>query len=280
MNIKIDDQISQQVRELARLSDTFRAKSEDASLEAQNFQEQARAIEATFGLRERYLRGYLGGDRDAVKAQIVAHYEGIAAQALARAHGRTQEKTQGQITDILSSYLSNTDQSYTTLKVPLNAVILLSLRVDQFKAKIKTALKEIDEAQSMETMDLFTKNAAISIMSSIENGQARDAIEDVKKAAPAFQKAIEDYNGAIKQVDLGALDLDIDDFTDLVFDLVLDGFDFMSIFTLNALGDAEEQMRAAMEKVDEVSREVEAIEGKAQGAVDTYIRHVQNSLTM
>lgn len=129
------------------------------------------------------------------------------------------------------SALSRSYSSWETAKNKYNKVIY---EIDQ-------ALDAIDSAQAMETMDLFTKNKGISIMSSMSNSSASSEVEDIKPA-------IRDLENYLKELKLKEetifKSVDISDMSDLMVDMFLDwDFDIMSFFTLSKLSNAEDKIK-------------------------------------
>lgn len=225
--------------------------------------------------RERYLWGWFGGDKDNVAKhkELVNLKEQFTAAATDIQH---EIDILDQDADSrLDKELRAQDGAYQSLLIPYEAAQELKEAVDAFLGKFANTQKEIDEAQTMETFDLFTSNKGIAVLSYLENDEAKEALEDIESAAPAFQEAVEKYNGRIKSADLPKLSSDIGDGIDLAFDFIFDGFDFMSIFTLSALDDAEEDLGTARKKVEQVDEMVTAHLDKAETAVKSYIRQLR-----
>lgn len=234
-----------------KIEEALQAATEAEENRGEKQQEAARLYE-NMGWRERYIGGWLGGDRDTVRQY--RELNTLAAQFNAAA-GEKREEVKDLDQDVVEKiheYLQQSDAAFRALLVPQKAAQDLQDAVAGFLETIDHALSEIDDAQGMETMDMFSKNKGISFMSTIANSEAKTAIRAVESAAPAFQQAVERYGDTIKHVDLGDLKAEIGDTMDLVFDLAFDGFDFMSMFTLSALGDAEDSLQSARAKVDEV----------------------------
>lgn len=126
---------------------------------------------------------------------------------------------------------------------------------DSLQDKIRTALSAIDSAQFTETIDLFSKNKGLSILSSINTSSANDDIRRVKQRLQTLKDSLEslqseqlNYNKSIKEVN---------DFPDLVVDLVFDfGFDFTSIMSLFSLSDAEDSLESLRSKIKSIEHSV------------------------
>ena len=240
-------------------------------------QQAAASLYENMGWRERYLGGWLGGDRDTVRKY--RDLNTLAAQ-FNDAAGQKREEVKDLDQDVIEKiheYLQQTDATFRALLVPQQAAQELQDAVAGFLETIDNALSEIDDAQSMETMDMFSKNKGISFMSSIANSEAKSAVRAVESAAPAFQQAVERYGDTVKQADLGNIKAEFGDTMDLVFDLAFDGFDFMSMFTLSALGNAEDNLKAARSKVDEVGDLAARHLATADEAVSAYIARARSA---
>lgn len=275
--MNLPDSLRAEVRDLeAKIGDKGREAATAEENRAQK-QQEAEKLYETMGWRERYIRGFLGGDRDAVRRHreltgLTAHFNTIAAQKREDANILDQ-----QLCERVHEHLRQNDAAFRSLLVPQRAAQELQDAVAGFLSTIDSALSEIDDAQSMETMDLFSKNKGIALMSTLANSEAKSAIRAVEEAAPDFQRAVDTYNETMKKVDLGDLKFEIGDTMDLVFDLAFDGFDFMSIFTLSALGDAEDGLKAARAKVDEVGDIAATHLAKADSAVTACIDRARRS---
>lgn len=102
--------------------------------------------------------------------------------------------------------------------------------------EISEASSSVSSAQTMEVLDLATKNKGISVMSSLSNSAASSEIDDVKRAVKAFEKALGDHRDLI-----GSLQHSFaTEFIDLGMDFIAlnDAFDFGSVFSLFSLSSA------------------------------------------
>lgn len=253
-----------------------RAAETAAGKGAQKQAESAKLYE-TMGWRERYLGGFLGGDRNAVHRR--RELNDIAAKFNNAAAAKREEAAalDGKIVEKVHSYLQQNDSVFRALLVPRQAAGNLKDAVAEFLSVIDCALSEIDQAQSMEGMDLFSKNKGISLMSTMANSEASEAIRAVERAAPAFRQAVECYSDKIKTINLGNIRPEIDDAPDLIFDFAFDGFDFMSMLTLIALNEAENNLRVARAKVDKVGDIADRHLTRADNAVSAYIDRARSA---
>ncbi len=94
---------------------------------------------------------------------------------------------------------------------------------------------------------------------------------------PDFQRAVENYNTTLTSFKAANVRISgVDDSIDMMFDLFMGGgFDFMSVFTLSALGNAKsdlEELRGQVEKVDTVVGEHLR---KSEVAVSAYKKQVR-----
>ena len=273
--MEIAPQVQQSVQDLQSEIKGNRSKALEAKEQQAENQMKLDALEATMNIREKYLAGWFGGDKDGVaqRRNLAEMVEALDTQS--SEFTKLANLRDGQIVKTLDEYLRRNDGTYQKLVVPKDAAERLKLAVDEFKGLIEHALSEIDSAQSMETMDMFTKNKGISLMSYAANSDASSAIGDVKRAAPDFQAAVEGYTEAIKGFDAKAVRADIGDGMDLFFDFAFDGFDFMSMFTLSALGSAESDMEGLRGQVQEIDDHVSKNMQDAEAATAAYIKRAR-----
>lgn len=268
--MNISNELREQVKTLER---DIRSKSDEATQatkESKRVQAEADRLWGTMNFRERNLGSWFGGD----KTKVVRHRELQAKvselDSKASDLRSKVEKLDTQVKKVIDGHLRENDVDYQSLLQPYNAATTMKEAVDAFLGKIRRALSEIGDAQGMEMIDLFTKSKAISVLSYMENSEANDAIKATQRAAKPFQEAVENYNGFLKGYQAPQVIAEIGDGIDLVFDFVFDGFDFMSLFTLSALGDAESRLRSARGKVAEVDKIVSGHLDKTNKAVLAY----------
>lgn len=274
---ELPETIKADIRSLEQAISTKQREHRHTLRQATKHERDAGQLWERMNFRERYLWGWFGGD----KKNVARHKELVdlteqftsAAADIQHEIGIIDRDADSRI----DGELRARDTEYQTLLVPYEAAQELKEAVDEFLGKIATAKKEIDEAQGMEAFDLVTKNKGISIMSSIENGQAKAAVKEVKRAAPAFEEAVKTYNNRIKEIDLSNISSNFGDGVDLIFDFVFDGFDFMSLFTLSALDSSEKKLLKARGKVEEVDEMVTGQLDKAETAVKSYVRQARLS---
>lgn len=122
-------------------------------------------------------------------------------------------------------------------------------------SEINDAISAVDSAQSTETLDLFTNNKAISLMSSMSNSSARDESAAAAHAVKKFKKELE-----YTKVVIGEMELDTSWGTfDFVVDMMSDGGfldTFGSFMALSALNDTEENLKEAKREVSKVLESV------------------------
>lgn len=268
---ELTEKTKTKVSDLERAIATKRQEHSSTSREIETHDQSATIQWNKMNFRERYLRGWFGGDTKKVakyKSTVILkeEYETAAADIVSEI-----DLIDADIVKRIDTELRLNDISFQKLVVPLEAVQTLKNAIDTILKEIDEALSEVDEAETMETFDLVSSNAGISLLSYLENAEAAEEIEDVEKAMPAFQKALRDYNSKIKAIDVSEFSAEINDGWDLAFDLVFDGFDFMSIFTLSALDNAETQLKEVRSKVEEIESMADQHMAQAQGNVNAYI---------
>lgn len=218
-------------------------------------QEKADKIYENMGWRERYLpkwiARYIGANIQTMDSYNNQNKATSRFESKAFKHDQKAFNIDQKITDKISNFLRANDATYRSIIIPLEAAIEFQKTVHDISSLVHNALNEIDDAQSMETMDLFTKNKGISLMSTFANSDARTAVNDVKSAMPAFETAARQYHETYKDFSLSKVETEFGDLTDLVFDFAFDGFDFMSIFSLNALGLAEDNLEQLLADINQ-----------------------------
>lgn len=229
------------------------------------YQGEADKMRDSMGWREKHLPRWMaklvGGNTSAID-RYAAKMDNVSAEdKQARSYGDKADTINSSVINAVSDFLNRNDQNYRNILIPLAAANEFKSSIGKFKGLIRHALSEIDDAQSMETMDMFTKNKGISLMSTFANGDARDAVNRVKSAAPTFEAAAQKYQESYRDFSVGKIEAEFGDLTDLVFDFMFDGFDFMSIFSLSALGSAEDNM-------EKVQRQVKSIESTVDEQID------------
>jgi len=204
---------------------------------------QLDGIRLQMGWREKYFRGWFGGDKRLVREARETKVELADALVEEEAQSAALETAERECITAVAAHLADHDPEFQSLDRRCSEVGRVKKAADEYGEAIDHALSEIDDAESMETLDLVSKNKGISILSHMENDEANEAIGEVKQAAQRFQEALEAYNGAVKE-GCGRTDAvgRINDDIDLVLDLIGDGFDFMSFFTLSQLSDAEDAL--------------------------------------
>jgi phage shock protein A len=271
MDMPIAEDVRKSVREseaeIARLRERFVW----AAAERDRVAREIDRLWKSMDFRERRLRGAFGGDKKKVALRRVLKAQLPKLEADAASLKRDADAADRGLRKFLERSLAETDPDYQTLLQPYWAALGLKKTVDGYLGKIDAALEEVREAHGMETMDLFSKNKGIAILSHIETVEAREAIAVVRATGPDFQKSLEEYNDSVKGWKAPALDAEIGDGLDLTFDLLLDGFDFMSVFALSKLNDAEHELQQLRAEVAKIEAAANGRHEKTRAAVDAYV---------
>lgn len=111
---------------------------------------------------------------------------------------------------------------------------------DNVLHEISEARSAISSAESMETLDMFSKNKGISLMSSMSTSTARSEVNDVGPAIASFKKELEYTRLKVNEVELDSVWTTLD----FVFDMSDNGFmdTFSSFMVLNSLGNTDSQL--------------------------------------
>ncbi len=251
--MNISNTLREQVQVLEREMDTHRNSVLQLETQRNNAQTEYESIYSQMNIREKYFGGWFGGDKS-----IVQRSNGLEESILGYDLEINQTKavvqtTDSKINEVIKSYLVQNDSTYQQLHAVFENVEEVSKAVDLYMRRINFALSEISDAQGMETFDLFTKSTAISVLSYMENSEAQEAVNVVKNGTKPFQDSLQKYNGFLKSTPIAGLgNVNIEDGIDLMFDFIFDGFDFMSLFTLSSLSNAESELWQLHSKVSEV----------------------------
>jgi hypothetical protein len=220
-------------------------------------QSKLEALSAKRGWRERYLNGWFGGDRKLLLAynsekQLCAQFNQSAEKAI-----EVVKDIDKKVTETIDDHLRSTNASYLMIATIHKDIAEVKSAGDILERQINNALDALSSAISTEWVDLATNNNGISFLSYLENDSAREAVAEVEKALNDFRdkaKALKEQTEKIKEIDLKSLDLDN---MDLVFDLAFDDvFDFMSIFVLDELEKAKENIDVLAEKIKPIQKTI------------------------
>jgi hypothetical protein len=281
MPIDLPASLRSDVKLLVREGEAERARAESARADADAHDKKAAAIHATMGWRERWLWVWLsrllGGDSRKVGEYTAAR--SLQSEFNARADGHMDKfnDCESRAEDALDKHLRATDDDYKALVIPYDASLAMKKTVRAFMSRIDNALREIDQAQNAEMMEMVTpkKNkgmkTAMSAMSYMETAQAKEAIAAVNRAAPDFQKAAADYTRELDGFRMPRVNTDMMNTTDFVFDIALGGMDFTSFFALNALQKSEDGMKNAKQKLAQAGAVVDENLAKATQARGEYL---------
>lgn len=248
---------------------------EQASYNLGSQESQKEYLYAQMGWREKYLWGYLWGDRQLYKdyKRTEALVDQFTQETKVIESKLDTFKTQSH--EAIHLELKGTDQNYITILKPHEDSAEAFAATNRFLRVINNALSEIDDAETYEYLDLASDNIGISALSYMENEEAEDAIKDIKRAAPAFEQAIEKYDQSLKNQNLTEVYADIGDFNDFIFDIAFDLFDFTSIMTLSALGDAESKVRHLKSQVNQIKQSIQKNLTRSENALFSYRERVK-----
>lgn len=274
--MNIPTTLSEQVQILEKEIRRHRDSASQLETAKNETQTQYDSVRSQMGWREKYFAGWFGGDKSVV--QIGRTLEGTIDNYNTKVSqtGKAIQNSEDQIDKTIKSYLVQNDPTYQQLDAALRKIVEVRDTTSTYMRRINNALSEIDDAQGIETLDLFTDNKGISAQSWMENKKAQQAIDAVKEYTNNFQGGISKYNGFLKNqqsVEIGQVE--IGDGIDFVFDMVFDGFDFMSLFTLASLDNAESELKELRFKVSEVQSKIEGNYKNAKSNMATYVHNVR-----
>lgn len=138
---------------------------------------------------------------------------------------------------------------------------------DYVLKEISEARSAISSAQTMETIDMFSKNKGISLMSSMSTSTARSEVNDVGPAINKFKKELEYTRLKVNEVQLDSLWTTLD----FVFDMSDNGFmdTFSSFMVLNSLGNTDGQLYNVAIKIEEIMKTINKDHAEIKSQLDT-----------
>jgi hypothetical protein len=274
----IPDLLRQQIVSLQEDITTKSEAAEEAQKKSDGYKSDAvNYRETQMKFWDRWFFGWFG-KKETVKAY--KNLKSLTAEFNTKAEDlRAQAKAvDAEADNKIHGFLRQSDPHYTGVSTCHDKAVETKNVIGQFMSTVDNALDEIDDAQNTEMMDMFSKNKGISVISYMENQEAGDAIKDVRRALPAFQKALESYNVTVKEFDSSAVRLtDVGDGFDLMLDFAFEGFDFMSLFTLNKLSNAESDMEDLRSKVQSVQSNVSQHVEKSGNYLQSYRNNVRGT---
>lgn len=151
---------------------------------------------------------------------------------------------------------------------------------DNVLSEINEALSAIDSASTMETIDMFTSNKGISLLSSMSTSDAKSEVDDVAPAIEKFKKELEYTRVKVNEVQLESTWATLD----LIFDMADIGFmdifsSFMVLDSLNSaeskLKDVEKTIRKVMETVNKDYNEIKNQLQDEQKIKDVFLENIK-----
>jgi len=151
---------------------------------------------------------------------------------------------------------------------------------DNVLTEIDEALSAIDSASTMETIDMFTNNKGISLLSSMSTSDAKSQVDDVSPAIEKFKKELEYTYLKVNEVQLDSTWATLD----LIFDMADVGFmdvfsSFMVLDSLNntesKLKDVQKTIKKVMETVNKDYSEIKGQLQDEQKIKDVFLESIQ-----
>lgn len=151
---------------------------------------------------------------------------------------------------------------------------------DNVLTEIDEALSAIDSASTMETIDMFTSNKGISLLSSMSTSDAKSEVDDVSPAIEKFKKELEHTRLKVNDVQLDSTWATLD----LIFDMADVGFmdmfsSFMVLDSLNntesKLKDVEKTIKKIMESVNKDYAEIKSQLQDEQKIKDVFLENIK-----
>lgn len=169
-----------------------------------------------------------------------------------------------KVLDEYASYLMNVDGKDDLIKLAsiqnsINSLYDVVAKTkksgDYALSEIDSAISSISSAETMETLDMFTSNKAISFISTTSNYDAKSSIDDASSAIIKFKTNLESMKLKVEEIKETSSIESLDFFFDMFFDN--SAFDLIGGFmVLDALGNAKDELFSAREKVASVMNEL------------------------
>lgn len=146
-------------------------------------------------------------------------------------------------------------------------------RYQNVLSEINEAQSAVSSAQTMEVVDMFSKNKGISVLSSISNSSASGEIRDINPAISRLKDQLQKLSESQPQL---AKEIEVSDTLDLITDLAFDfSFDFMSVFSYMKLSSAgsdldslERDLRPLGDKINSTYKKHEELRLKALASLE------------
>lgn len=132
---------------------------------------------------------------------------------------------------------------------------------NKVQEEITEAIDAVSSASTMETIDMFSKNKAISVMSLLSTSSAQGEIEDIKPSLKRLENKLETL---AEKNEVFMKEVKVSDFADLMVDLAFDlSFDFLSVMNMFALSRASDDL-------EDLSKKLKPLGSKLSKQVKTY----------
>jgi hydrogenase maturation factor len=138
---------------------------------------------------------------------------------------------------------------------------------DYVLKEISEARSAISSAKSMETVDMFTKDKTISMLSSMSTNTARSEVNDVGPAINKFKKELEYTRLKVNEVQLDSLWTTLD----FVFDMSDNGFmdTFSSFMVMNSLDNTDGQLYNVAVTIEQIMTTINKDHAEIKSQLDT-----------
>jgi DNA repair exonuclease SbcCD ATPase subunit len=279
--MKLSSDIKKEVRDLesriAKVSESLQ-QTTNRLQSAEKFMAQ---FQNTLGWRERYLWGWLakmlGGNENDIEGYRVRSDSINLHRSEVKDLKRRKETLDKQTNQTVRNFLAEKpDDVYVSLMTTFNAATDMKQAVSHLMGQINSAKAAISGARSTEGWDMLSKSKTVSFVSTMSTHNASGRVKEVRRSLSTFQEKLNNYNETIRNLDNVSLKQELDDGFDLVFDMIYDGFDFMSAFNLAALGEAANEMRDLSEEVGKVNAIITEHYAQTSKAVDSYVQKARS----
>lgn len=199
----------------------------------------------------RWLARLLGGDAAKIDGLKTKEKRQEYLQGLLHKEKTEAQTADGAVLDKIDKWLIANNAKFAQLRLVETQLNKMVCKGETCLTKIAAALEEVDEAETMELIDMASSNKGISALSYLETSDADDAARDAQREVRRYIKAVKELK---TKLEMQAVQIrNVSDTIDLAVDLVFDfSFDFLSVFNFFALGDLKDDLGEIQTQVTEI----------------------------
>jgi len=226
-------------------------------------------LEAEMGFRERYLCGRLGGDRELCRKIARRGKMTEKRQQFLEAHRAAYHQVKSKMFDVFANWLWTRDAGFKAIYQQRDKLYGVLCSARSCLSEISSAASSLSYAGTMEMMDAFSNNQALSAVSYLATSSASSDLSGVKSAVASLNQRL-----AGLHEEVGGSESDVGDGLDFMFDAlgVTDTFDFTSWLNWSSISSAESELSELRRKVERVESALAAEFNRVDANFDEYVR--------